>query len=459
MGPSRRADPQWPALASLLVAAFLAVSAGRPALACSCSQVTPEDLVKRTPVVLSGRVVDAQRSRPPGIGYDLVTATVEVSERWKGEVPERVAVHGHGASSMCGWSHFPAGEPLTILARSQATSGDWPGGLWTDYCSMSAYYWQRAAVDGLLSRRRAERERLDAAVAASPGAPLPLLERARFFEEWQDLAAAEAYAEAARIAPGLAPAHLGHGRVLFSLRRFGEARSPLARAVDLAPSDAEAARLLGQARLHTGDLAVLDELRDFQGLEAKSLDLSGRDLRRADFSGARLEAARLDGADLRDGRFRRARIGGSMARSDLRGADLDGFSASGVDLAGARLDGARMAGAYFPGANLEGASLRGATGPDALFANAATAGATFRGASLPGASFWSGRLAGTDFADARLVGAKFDKADLSGADLSRADLRGATFEGARFDCRTRLPRGFVPDRLGMVPAEQVKGCQ
>lgn len=435
----------------------------RSASACSCWHPTPEQLIRGTPTIFAGRVVEVRRTPASGgPGGDTVTAIVEVLERWKGDVPDRVEVHSHTDGASCGWGQFPQGERITVFGGPRR-EGD---GVGVGYCSMVPYASssgeRRAAFDAGLSRYRAERERLAAATAVAAGTPAPWLDLGRFLEGWNELdAAALAYAEAARVVPGLALAHAGGGRVLFSAGRLEDAKAPLRRAVELSPSDTESARLLGQARLRTGDLKGL-AAADFRRLEMRGLDLSNRDLRGRDFSDAKLEQVRLAGADLRGARLARARISGWMSGADLRNANLEGAAISG-DLAGARFDGANLARVELRG-DLSGASLRGVAAPDAKLDGAVTAGAAFEGASLPGASFRSGgpfpdpgryrSASDTDFADARLVGADFRGANLAGSDLSRADLRGARFEGARFDCRTRFPAGFAPSRMSMLSAEQ-----
>lgn len=419
-------------LAGLLTAVALAAVA-RPALACSCIRLTPLQAIEQTPVIFSGRVLDVQRGQPPS-NPDNVTATIAVLDRWKGEAPDRATVYGFAAPSSCGYSRFPVGEVVTLLASPVEERGLWRAGFSTNACLMATFHADPTAMSGLLSEFRARRERAEAAVLASPGAPAPLLERARLLEHWKDSAAIEAYADLAARAPDLAAAHLGLTRVLLRARRVEEAKAAVTRAQALAPSDTEAIRLGVQVRLLAGDTAVLDTSRDFRGLAIPRLDRPGRDLRRWDLSGARVTILELDGAD-------------------LRGTDLRGLSASTADLSDARLDGAKMAGVRLDGASLRRASLRGVVGPDASFAGADLTGASLDGASLPGADFRRAKLIGATFGGTRLVGADFSGADLDGADLSRADLRGAGFEGAYYGCRTRVPHGLTPQDLGMYFAE------
>lgn len=396
------------------------VALSRPAAACTCSFSTSERTVRDAPAIFEGVTIAVERSGHTREALGGVTATVEVLKRWKGEaLPNLVTMHGHTSGASCGYSSFPLETPLLVLAYPTERPGEWTTGM----CSVleandSRYNYQlRRRLRTRLIRYRSMLERLDGAIAAFPDDPAKHLAKARFLDRWNDLAgAAAAYAAAAQRAPEQPLPHFLEGRALFASRRFDAALAPLRRASLLRPSDREAAKLLGQARVQTGDLSDLASV-DFRGLDAHNLDLSGSDLRGQDFSGVRAYRARFVAADLRGARFHGAQIAlGSMAGADLRGAKMVQVSAWRV---------------AFSGANLEGAD--------------------FGGADLDRADFSRARLAGTSFTGAQLRGATFDYADLRGADLSRADLRGASFDGASLDCRTRVPRDLPENAARAVP--------
>jgi uncharacterized protein YjbI with pentapeptide repeats len=437
------------ASAAILAAVLSGVAAPSAALACSCSPMSPEQHVRLAPAIFEGRVLEVRRSRLPGLGFDDVAATLQVSARWKGDVADRVQVHGHEASSMCGYARFPAGEALLVLAYPRA-DGD---GFTTNICAMAPTFGEaRSALGNTLGRIARERELLEEAVAEAPRTVLPVVRLARHLEEWRDLpAAARAYASAGRAVPELQPAHAGEGRALFALGRYRDAIPPLARAAALQPPDTETARLLGQARFHAGDRTGVERM-DFRGFEARDLDLGGRDLGGRDFSGARLQGVRFDGAHLVGARFARASVAGSFVGADLSGADL-AQAQIGNDLSRARLDGAGLAGASLFGAVLRGASLRGVSGQDANLGHTEAAGAVLADARLPLALLHSADLTHADLTGASLVGTFLAGARLCGANLSGADLRGADLRGASFDAKTRLPEGFDPTEAGMVSAE------
>jgi uncharacterized protein YjbI with pentapeptide repeats len=415
------------------------------AAACSCRMLQPEEYLKNTPFIFAGRVVDVRQSRPPGspeIVRDMrfIAATIEVSERWKGDVPPTVIVHGNTESSACGYSYFPVGQRLVIFGFP-ASGND---GLTTSFCSMPLVHYatnpeRNQAIEAALDSFRVKTRHFDAAIAAAPKSTEPLLRKARFLDQWQDFSmAANTYAEAARIAPSLVDAHFGDGHALFELRRYAEAKVTFQRVIALQPSNTEAARLLFQTRLHLGDQQAFNETNDLRGLNQENLNLSGFDLRGRDFSNAYLDAVNLDGADLRDSIITSALIRGSMKQVDLRGAR---FTLAGdTNLSGARLDGANLQGALFARCNFDNASLR----------SVVAARAQFLGGRAVGASFMSANLDGARFEGTLLTGADFSGASLASADLSSADISQAMFQRSSFDCHTKFPKGFRPDQAGMI---------
>lgn len=417
-------------------------------LACSCSQRPLEEHVRRTPTIFEGRVVDVARAAEPR-GSEPVRARIEVSTRWKGDVPAITEVHSHSASAACGFAQFPAGQTMLILAYPRHNGG----GFATDLCTMGPTYGsRRSALDRVLDDLARNRETLERTARDSPRPVLPLMRLARFLEDWRDYpAAARAYAAAGEDVPDLQAAHAGQGRVLFAAGGYQDAIARLERAVAVpSQADAESRRLLGQARFHLGDRSVIGTM-DFRELVMPDMDLAGQDLPGRDFTRARLERARFDGSRLARARFVEAWLSGaSFARADLTGADLQ--RAQGArNFTGARLDGAVLSGAFLSGAALDGASLRDVAGQDANLGQVSAAGAILVGARLPLASLHRANLTDADFTDAILAGASLAGAGLCGANLATADLRGADLRDARYDDATRLPPGFDPTTAGMVP--------
>jgi uncharacterized protein YjbI with pentapeptide repeats len=426
------------------------------ARACSCSQVSPEDAIRGNGVIFRGRVTAVEQSSTGGfLGTAGNVATVAVQDRWKGEVPDVAQVVSGISGASCG-VRFDVGQDLTFFA---GVGGD--GRFYTHLCSMlqgGGDAPRRARLDALLRDYADTLRRADAAVAGAPASVSPLLERARFHEEWRDLPRSAAdFAAAVALAPGDARGHAGLGRVEYARQRFAEASASLARAAALDPANADTRRLLNQARLRSGDVGALASV-DFRGLVVERLDLwrqdlNGRDLRDARFSAVDLSAANLRGADLRG-----ARISGLLAGADLRDIFAEGAQFSG-NLTAARFDGARLDGAGFFNSTLLGARFRGISGQGSNFEYARLAGADFTNADVRGARFigtgpfisMEVAMTGTRFTGARLAGANFANANLADADFAEADTTGADFAGAHFNCRTRFPEAFRPIDELMVP--------
>lgn len=145
----------------------------------------------------------------------------------------------------------------------------------------------------------------------------------------------------------------------------------------------------------------------FSGCQLKKLDFSGAELVRANFGGERFGTVNLSDANLTEACLK-ATIFGKVR--------LDGTIASRVDCSG-------------------------------LIA----AGAEFNECRLDGAMFNRGVLTGCKFVYCELHGVDFSEADFSGADLRHQDdLDEALFTGARYDARTRFPKGFEPEAHGMA---------
>ena len=161
--------------------------------------------------------------------------------------------------------------------------------------------------------------------------------------------------------------------------------------------------------------------KDFSGKE-----LQNRDLRREDLNGANLAGANLTAADLTDAVMKKANLKeANLSRARMGGADL-----TGADLRMANLESAGLQGANLSQANLEGLDLKGVS----------LQNCTLRGANLRGVSGIR------DF-----TRADFRDADLRGAHLLGAvDYGGTTakFSGAKYDARTRWPKGFDVEGSG-----------
>lgn len=265
----------------------------RPALACSCGQITPVQAIGQAPAIFSGRVIDVQHGQPPTRSEDL-TATVAVIDRWKGEVADRVTVYGSTESSSCGYSHFPVGETVTLLAYPMEPHGTWRTGLTTSTCTMGVFYQNRTAMPGLMDEFRAQRERAEAAI--------------RLDVQLRILTGDTAVLGTLPDFHGLTVPELDRpGR---DLRRWG----------------------FGEAHVSTLKLA---------GADLRGANLQGLQTSTADLADARLDGAKMAGIHLPWASLPRASLRGvagpdaAFTKSDLTAAVLDGASLPGADFRGA----------------------------------------------------------------------------------------------------------------------------
>ncbi|HEX5270936.1 MAG TPA: pentapeptide repeat-containing protein [Gemmataceae bacterium] len=138
----------------------------------------------------------------------------------------------------------------------------------------------------------------------------------------------------------------------------------------------------------------------------------------------------------------RRRAAGGFAGADLSGADLAGADLGGLNFAGAVFDGATLTDGWLLESDLSRASFRHADLTRSWCAGAHFVRANFHGATLRRCNLRGCDCRGATFVGADLDGATLDGADLCGADFSTANLRDAGLDGARYDEKTRWPRGF-----------------
>lgn len=298
----------------------------------------------------------------------------------------------------------------------------------------------RVVVEAYM-RRKAELER-DA--RSHPRDLAKQMELARFFVGWNDLSrAAPAVTKVAELAPGAPETRLLEARLLLLSQpdELDARKRALPELVALA-RNVPMARLLAE---RTRSEIALESQRQPNGLlpqgavhpaiSVPGLDLSGRDM-----TGTWLPDAEL--ADL------------VAPRSDWTAAGLESND----------LSGANLQEAIFTEANLNKATLADADLQRARFVRAIVAEADFSGARMQRAVMrqvgaFEARFTSADLRGAE-VGGNFSGADFTNADLRGADLREASaievavLTGARFDCLTRFPRGFEPEKRGMVFADK-----
>lgn len=298
----------------------------------------------------------------------------------------------------------------------------------------------RAVVEAYM-KQKAELERV---ARQSPHDLAKQVALARFFVGWNDLSRARpAVTKVAELAPGNAETQLLEARLLLLTQPdWLKARERALVGLTKLASTLPIARLLlertrseigFQSQRRADGTFPLDAT--MPAISVAGLDLSGRDLTgtwlpdatladlvapRSDWTAAGLDNNDLSGANLQEAIFTEA----NLNKTKLTGADLQR----------ARFIRAILEEADFTGARMQLAVMRQVGAIEARFTNA-----DLRGAEVGG----------------NFSGADFTNADLRGADLREAAaIEVAILAGARFDCLTRFPRGFQPEKVGMVFADK-----
>ena len=153
-------------------AGLLSATVASPTHACSCVPTagTPTEVlvaksVRRQDAVFAGVVsmiadvpADDAAWRAQGGRHDSrpLLVMLRVKKVWKGDVGDRVAVHTHRQSAMCGYSFREEGEYLVYASRRK-------GRLWVSLCSRTR----------LLAAVGDEQELLDALTANGSRVPPP----------------------------------------------------------------------------------------------------------------------------------------------------------------------------------------------------------------------------------------------------------------------------------------------
>lgn len=350
------------------------------------------------------------------------------------------------------------------------------------------------AIEALLARSQAERERAEASMKATldgteqeylaqqldfsairaeiahqPAGP-PQATAQQQHDELHTLAQGFEAGHAARLdieavyqAPGWRERQVASDQDRRKLYRLSAHVQGAAPRLDSAAS--KALRETIQTALHAGQsLAQMD----FTGADLSGMDLSGGDFsgsffEGADFSDARLVGCKLPGAVLTRARLHRTDLtDADLTEANLGHLDADGAIFDRAVLKDAILNEARLAKCRLRAANLQGAHLlkvqfeqvdgREANGESLICLELDLRGLDLQGANLTGAAFLKCDLRGVNFSGsqlggavllaaqangARFVGAKADNlrcvelCDLSAADFTDASLRGANLRGTQ----------------------------
>ena len=154
-------------LVRFLVGITALVATAESSKACQCVVgVTPRFSVGHSPIIFSGKVVDVQHGAPDSNPKGLV-ATIDVVERWKGAVPDRVTVYGSTSGATCGYSNYPVGKTVTLFAHPLPLNNPRLPDLITNYCSGSGILSESSPLAEALYEFREGNNSVKAAMVAS----------------------------------------------------------------------------------------------------------------------------------------------------------------------------------------------------------------------------------------------------------------------------------------------------
>lgn len=337
-----------------------------------------------------------------------------------------------------GWDGCMGGSKKPVL-------GQYFGGADGKYsiplCNFAIDY---SIVDAYLKQKNA----LEATARKMPGNVEAQLALAGFYTGWSDVfQAGPAADEALKLAPASAEAQLSKARAdLLSAGSDTARYTKILKQFAGLQSDLPLARVLRERTQRTIDrLAMRGPDGNIpEGATLPPFTLTGIDLTGLDLTGFWLDGIVLEGlvaprsdwtvSDLSDD---------NLSKADLTGAIFTQALLARTDFRAARLQGAKFAGALLVDADFSGAEMQLANLREIRAEGAKFIGTDLRGAVLT-EGWRSNGFAGTDFTNADLRGA--DIRELTGAEI--------TWTGARYDCQTRFPRGFQPEKHGMVFADK-----
>jgi uncharacterized protein YjbI with pentapeptide repeats len=455
------------------------------AVACMCVRGDgPDELVANVPILFAGTL---ERTKPCAENTRLTCGTFSVSEVFKGKIGDTITLQYEAQNGInCGPS-FWVGTSFLVAAHGDLMRGYFANGCDQSGLDLTGYY------AGHLQAARRYRVTLDAMLAKAPGDVRLLTKKATFLVDKKAIEEGfEVLDRLLKINPNNQVALGLKARLMVLTKQDAEAADIL----DALPTDIGTAVSSERQRIEALLLAgrikeVPESWLDFNGMNIDYVDFSRRRLNGGQFEGAQLVGARFEStelmgaefsrADLNEANFERANLSGAsfvdatvgvrFSGSNLQNADFDGaaghpnFSQS--DLAGALLlsvdferadfQGAKMAGAVLAGSRLQRSFFSSADLSNADLSYAILDGADFRGASLRGANLTGASFLAVADQSAQLrhdwlrtFGKAVAPTDFRGADLEGATLDGASFASAVYNCETRWPAGFDPEKHGLI---------
>jgi hypothetical protein len=215
---------------------FVLAVGGPRAYACSCMAASPEEALRRPGVVFTGTAT-AVESLPASEAGDAVETSFTVTQSWKGNVPEKVAVQTLTSSAACGLT-FDVGKTYTVAAEPTPDGQAYR----TNLCTMLPF----EAGGGLerdpafaLRAYKAQRAAIARAATEAPQDADAWLAKAEFSRQYGDHAdAIEAYQRFLAIDPENVKALVHLGDVYSQAGQHDLALATIDRALAIAPGEA-----------------------------------------------------------------------------------------------------------------------------------------------------------------------------------------------------------------------------
>ncbi len=456
----------------LLLFTFLILVIPNQAHALSCMVPSGKELIQQYDVIFKGKATSTKstqglldklsqhKSRIP----DSHTSFV-INEVIKGNIKDKIEIYHTVKSSIGGSKSFKAGSEYIIYARRSEDGTYYRVDACTPVTNLEQLkqYTHPAMATTLVEIEKFQslKQGIDKLIQQY-GSDEYYLQKASLLDEYKDYEQEKLlYEELLQKRGDNQKYLLAYGKVLFQLGEYEASLGPLSSAQVSHPGIDN--RIIQEAEIIK--VQSLIKLGRTEGLDAKSINLSGAaledislsnlNLERSDFSksnirklklensnltGADFEGAKLNNVEGSGSNFSGAKFIDSEISGKLTGANLSYVQAQNTFIK-ADLSNADLSGGDFRGAKISG-SLQGANLKDANFEGAyihSLAGAKLENTKLnsiqsdygqfPGSN-WN--YTGVDLSNLNLSKSKFFSTNFSGAKFQNTDLSGAELIGSNF---------------------------
>ena len=133
---------------------------------------------------------------------------------------------------------------------------------------------------------------------------------------------------------------------------------------------------------------------------------------------------------------------------NLEGADLSNSRFEGIDLSDSNLRNANLEKSVFLKIYMQRVDLENANLKNSKLTLSDVGGANLKNADLEGTY-----LFGVKFKNSNLIGSNLRGANLQSADISDSLIKSSDFKNAIYDCNTKFPKDFNPEKEGMIEVD------